>query len=137
MLDTRIQWMFNKSRIRRSEAEEHYYELVISASHAELKKTREEILSSAIEEFKSVFSGRACRRSVVHAGVLKEARATFSVTPGLERFRPEADSLWGWTLSGRGLDAHGLAEHDGKRGAKRADGSGGGGEGCGFRPGGF
>src|SRR6202000_210307 len=32
LLDTRIQWMFNKSRIRRSETGEHYYELGIRAS---------------------------------------------------------------------------------------------------------
>jgi zeta-carotene desaturase len=92
LLDTRIQWMFNKSRIRRRASGEHYYELVISASHAELKKTREEILASAMEEFGSFFPAvRAAK--VLRAGVLKEARATFSVTPGLERFRPAADSL--------------------------------------------
>lgn len=91
LLDTRIQWMFNKSRIRRSESSEHYYELVISASHAELKKTREEILSSAIEEFKSFVPAMRAAK-VVRAGVLKEARATFSVTPGLERFRSEPDA---------------------------------------------
>src|ERR1700761_2054956 len=91
LLDTRIQWMFNKSRIRRSESGEHYYELVISASHAELTKTREEILSSAIEEMKSFFPA-ARTAKVVRAGVLKEARATFSVTPGLEQFRPEPDA---------------------------------------------
>ena len=41
------------------------------------------------------------------SGVLKEARATFSVTPGLDRFRPAPDApgdnlyLAGdWTLSG-------------------------------------
>jgi zeta-carotene desaturase len=91
LLDTRIQWMFNKSRIRRSDAGEHYYELVISASHAELKKTREEIVSSAIAELKSFFpAARAAK--IVRAGVLKEARATFSVTPGLEVFRPEPDA---------------------------------------------
>jgi zeta-carotene desaturase len=91
LLDTRIQWMFNKSRIRRSETGEHYYELVISASHAELKKTREEILESAIAELKMFFpAARAAK--VVRAGVLKEARATFSVTPGLEQFRPEPDA---------------------------------------------
>jgi squalene-associated FAD-dependent desaturase len=91
LLDTRIQWIFNKSRIRRSESGEHYYELVISASHAELTKTREEILSPAIEELKSFFpAARAAR--VLRAGVLKEARATFSVTPGLEQFRPEPDA---------------------------------------------
>ncbi len=91
LLDTRIQWMFNKSRIRRSNRGEHYYELVISASHAELKKTREEILSSAIEEMKSFFPA-AREARVVRAAVLKEARATYSVTPGLERFRPEPDA---------------------------------------------
>jgi zeta-carotene desaturase len=91
LLDTRIQWMFNKSRIRRSEAKEHYYELVISASHPELKKTREEILASAIEEFGRFFPAMRGAQ-IVRAGVLKEARATFSVTPGLERFRPEPDA---------------------------------------------
>ena len=91
LLDTRIQWMFNKSRIRRNETDEHYYELVISASHAELKKTREEILLPALEELKSFFPA-ARTATVVRAGVLKEARATFSVTPGLERFRPEPDA---------------------------------------------
>jgi zeta-carotene desaturase len=91
LLDTRIQWMFNKSRIRRSETGEHYYELVISASHAELTKTREEILESAIAELKMFFPA-AHEARILRAGVLKEARATFSVTPGLERFRPEPDS---------------------------------------------
>jgi zeta-carotene desaturase len=91
LLDTRIQWMFNKSRIRRSGAGEHYYELVISASHAELTKTREEILEPAIAELKTFFpAARAAK--VVRAGVLKEARATFSVTPMLEQFRPEPDA---------------------------------------------
>lgn len=93
LLDTRIQWLFNKSRIRRSTAAVHYYELVISASHAELKRSREEILSSAIDELKTLFPlARAAR--IIRSGVLKEARATFSVTPGLERFRPEPDA-WG------------------------------------------
>jgi zeta-carotene desaturase len=92
LLDTRIQWMFNKSRIRRGEAKEHYYELVISASHAELKKTREEILASAIEEFGRFFPAMRGAQ-IVRAGVLKEARATFSVTPGLERYRPEPNIL--------------------------------------------
>jgi len=55
LLDTRIQWMFNKSRIRRFEESAvaqpgQYLELVISASFAELHRTREEIVSAAVEE---------------------------------------------------------------------------------------
>jgi squalene-associated FAD-dependent desaturase len=111
LLDTRIQWMFNKSRIRRFEAgtiekPDQYIELVISASFAELHQSREEILAASIEEF-SRFFATAREAKIVRSGVLKEARATFSVVPGLDRFRPAADAagdnlyLAGdWTLTG-------------------------------------
>lgn len=111
LLDTRIQWMFNKTLIRRFEAsaqpaEGQYLELVISASHPELHQSREEILKSALAELVRFFP-RVREANLVKAGVLKEARATFSVTPGLDRFRPTADALGDnlyvagdWTLSG-------------------------------------
>jgi zeta-carotene desaturase len=104
LLDTRIQWVFNKSRIRRFEpgaAEEtgQYLELVISASFAELKQTREEILAVAMEELARFFPAVRGAR-VVKSGMLKEARATFSVVPGLDQFRPEADAGDGLYLAG-------------------------------------
>jgi zeta-carotene desaturase len=104
LLDTRIQWMFNKSRIRRDEAgagEEtgQYLELVISASFAELKRSREEILGSAMEELARFFPAVREAR-IVKSGILKEARATFSVVPGLDRFRPAADAGDGLFLAG-------------------------------------
>jgi len=93
LLDTRIQWMFNKTRIRRDEPASgepgQYLELVISASFPELGQTREQILAPALEELASFFP--AVREAkVLKSGVLKEARATFSVTPGLDAFRPAA-----------------------------------------------
>jgi zeta-carotene desaturase len=88
LLDTRIQWMFNKTRIRGDETGRgQYLELVISASFDELKKEREDILVAAMEELARFFPGVRSAR-VVKSAVLKEARATFSVAPGLERFRP-------------------------------------------------
>ena len=94
LLDTRIQWMFQKSRIRRWEAARgSYLELVISASFAELNLSREEILRAALEEAK-VFFPAICEARLVKSGVLKEARATFSVVPGLDRFRPEQKTRW-------------------------------------------
>jgi zeta-carotene desaturase len=104
LLDTRIQWVFNKSRIRRFEpgaAGEtgQYLELVISASFAELKQTREEILGSAMEELARFFPAVREAR-VVKSGILKEARATFSVVPGLDKFRPAADAGDGLYLAG-------------------------------------
>lgn len=132
LLDTRIQWLFNKTQIRRKQqtrrlegtesaaegqnplgqspaqnpAEGHYLELVISASHAELPQTPDEILRSAMAELASFFP-EVRRATLLQSAVLKEARATFSVTPGLDRFRPKPDApgenlyLAGdWTQSG-------------------------------------
>jgi zeta-carotene desaturase len=111
LLDMRIQWMFNKTLIRRFETGQaatpgQYLELVISASFPELHQSREEILTSALAELARFFPAVRDAK-LLKAGVLKEARATFSVTPGLDRFRPTADApgdnlyLAGdWTLSG-------------------------------------
>jgi squalene-associated FAD-dependent desaturase len=111
LLDTRIQWMFNKTLIRQfepptSSTPGQYLELVISASFTELRQTSEQILAFALVELARFFP--AIREAtLLKSGVLKEARATFSVTPGLDRYRPTPDAardnlyLAGdWTLSG-------------------------------------
>ncbi len=96
LLDTRIQWMFNKSRIRRYEPgsttqEGQYLELVISASFTELHQGREQILHAAIAELTRFFP-RIRDAGILKSGILKEARATFSVVPNLDRYRPPADA---------------------------------------------
>jgi squalene-associated FAD-dependent desaturase len=94
LLDTRIQWVFTKSRIRRWPVERGcYLELVISASWPEIEMSREQILSSALQEFESFFPAVRPAK-LLKSGVLKEARATFSVTPGLDRFRPSQATEW-------------------------------------------
>jgi len=94
LLDTRIQWVFAKSRIRHWEASRgSYLELVISASWAELGMGREEILASALRELE-LFFPKVREARLVKSGVLKEARATFSVTPGLDAFRPGQRTEW-------------------------------------------
>jgi zeta-carotene desaturase len=88
LLDTRIQWMFHKSRIRRMDpAKGSYLELVISASWPELQMSREDILASALREVKLFFPA-VREATLLKSAVLKEARATFSVTPGLDALRP-------------------------------------------------
>jgi zeta-carotene desaturase len=101
LLDTRIQWMFAKSRIRSWERSRgSYLELVISASWAELSLGRQEILSSALAEAESFFPGIRTAH-LVKSSVLKEARATFSVVPGLDSVRPEqATNLKGLFVAG-------------------------------------
>jgi squalene-associated FAD-dependent desaturase len=94
LLDTTIEWFFHKSRIRRYPTEKgSYVELVIAGSRAQLAMTREEILSSALREFE-VFFPEARKAKLLKSGILKEARATFSVTPGMEQFRPSQKTEW-------------------------------------------
>ncbi len=94
LLDTRIQWMFAKSRIRRWSVERgSYLELVISASWPELEMSREEILDSALHELEQFFPAVRSAK-LLKSGVLKEARATFSVTPGLDSYRPKQSTEW-------------------------------------------
>jgi squalene-associated FAD-dependent desaturase len=94
LLDTTIEWFFHKSRIRRYAPEKgSYVELVIAGSRAQLGMTREEILSPALREL-AMFFPEVKRAKLVKSGVLKEARATFSVVPGLDRFRPGQATEW-------------------------------------------
>ena len=94
LLDTRIQWMFSKSRIRRWPVERgSYLELTISASWPELKMSREQILASALVEL-PLFFPDARSATLLKSTVLKEARATFSVTPGLDHARPTQQTQW-------------------------------------------
>jgi hypothetical protein len=94
LLDTRIQWVFNKSRIRRWEPSRGtYLELVISASHAELALTPKQILADALIELTRFFP-QVREATLLKSAVLKEARATFSVTPGLDAHRPAQTTVY-------------------------------------------
>src|SRR6187402_101180 len=101
LLDTGIQWIFHKSRIRKWPASAgSYVELVISASHPHLKRSREDLLSGSLEEL-SMFFPAVKKAELRKSGILKEARATFSVTPGLDQFRPsQKTELPGLCLAG-------------------------------------
>ncbi len=107
LLDTTIQWIFHKSRIRSYPLDRgSYVELVIAASNAQLKMERSQILESALAELVSFFPDVKGAR-IVKSGILKEARATFSVLPGLDRLRPSPLSPWpgiylagDWTATG-------------------------------------
>jgi squalene-associated FAD-dependent desaturase len=101
LLDTTIQWFFHKSRIRGYEAERgSYVELVIAGSKRELPMTRAEILEPALAELARFFP-EATKARLLKSGILKEARATFSVTSGLDASRPDQKTgLAGLYLAG-------------------------------------
>jgi zeta-carotene desaturase len=94
LLDTTIEWFFHKSRIRGYAPDKgSYVELVVAGSRAQLSMTREEILFGALNELQ-LFFPEVKRAKLVKSGVLKEARATFSVAPWLDQFRPPQTTEW-------------------------------------------
>jgi squalene-associated FAD-dependent desaturase len=95
LLDTVTQWIFNKSVLYAGSSAEssgpsgsQYLQLVISASYDLLPKSRQEIIDLCLGELRAALP--AVREAqLVKATVIKEAAATFSPEPGVDRWRPQ------------------------------------------------
>lgn len=109
LLDTTIQWVFNKTLLQpetRANVAGDYLELVVSASKTLVNKSRQEIIDLALQELAEFFP--AVREAkLLKAAVIKEVRATFCVTPGLDVYRPGPITGWpqlflagDWTATG-------------------------------------
>jgi squalene-associated FAD-dependent desaturase len=109
LLDRTIQWMFHKSKFQEKRASDHqgsYVELVVSASKSLVQKPREEILELATRELAEFFPA-VKEAKMVKAAVIKEVYATYSIVPGLDKYRPGAKTVWpriflagDWTATG-------------------------------------
>jgi len=94
LLDTTTQWIFNKSALyagsngkEKGAPAGQYLQLVISASYDLLQKPRQEIIDLCLGELRETLP--AVRDAeLVKATVIKEAAATFSPEPGVDRWRP-------------------------------------------------
>ena len=109
LLDTTMQWMFNKTRLQpgtRAGDAGDYLELVVSASKSLVPMQRQEIIDLALAELAQFFPA-ARQAKLLKATVVKEVRATFCVTPGLDAQRPRPETAWpglflagDWTATG-------------------------------------
>lgn len=99
LLDRTIQWMFHKSLLLSARNYEQalerpsYVELVISSSKSLINKPRQEIIDLALAELREFFPG-AREAALVKATVVKELNATFSPSPGIDRYRPCTLTAW-------------------------------------------
>jgi zeta-carotene desaturase len=80
LVDSPLQWFFAVDGGR-------YLKLVISAARQMTKDSREEVIQMCLDELRAYLPAARGMR-LVDAQVVKEARATFSAIPGLERHRP-------------------------------------------------
>jgi zeta-carotene desaturase len=108
LLDTTIQWMYNKSMLHGSPGEKQgsSIELVVSASKSLVSMQRQQIVDLAMRELMLFFPG-VREAALVKAAVTKEVRATYSIRPMLDSIRPQAESPWpgiylagDWTATG-------------------------------------
>jgi zeta-carotene desaturase len=113
LLDRTIQWMFQKSKILEGQARAadappagSYLELVVSSSKTLVEKSRQEVLELALKELGEFFPAVKTAR-VVKSTVIKEIHATFSPSPGADRYRPRQQGPWpriflsgDWTATG-------------------------------------
>ena len=109
LLDRTIQWMFQKNKFHSNgsrDAQGSYLELVVSASKSLVEKSRQEVIDLALAELAEFFPG-VKEAKLLKAAVIKEVYATYSVVPGLDRFRPQAQTQWprlflsgDWTATG-------------------------------------
>lgn len=105
LLETTTQWIFNKSMLSGNKngagkGPGQYLQLVISASYDLLEKPRQEIIDLCLAEVRQALP-LAGRANLLKATVIKEARATFSPQPGVDRWRPtQQTSVKGMFLAG-------------------------------------
>jgi squalene-associated FAD-dependent desaturase len=108
LLDSTVQWVFNKTKLYGGSAESggQYLQLVISASYSLLPRSRQDIIALCLEELREVLP--AIREAKLIKGtVVKETSATFSPSPGSDRWRPAQKSPFAnlylagdWTATG-------------------------------------
>ena len=93
LLETTTQWIFNKTALydaKKGSGKEkgQYLQLVISASYELLQKPRQEIIDLCLAEVRQALPA-AREAKLLKATVIKEAAATFSPQPGVDRWRPK------------------------------------------------
>jgi squalene-associated FAD-dependent desaturase len=100
LLDTTTQWVFNKTALYgppppgengKNVTNGQYLQLVISASYSLLPKPRQEIIDLCLKEVRQALPA-ARDANLVKATVIKEAAATFSPEPGVDRWRPKQET---------------------------------------------
>jgi squalene-associated FAD-dependent desaturase len=108
LLDTTTQWIFNKTALyagtngiaAAAPEKGQYLQLVISASYDLLQKPRQEIIDLCLKEVRHALPA-AREAKLLKATVIKEAAATFSPQPGVDRWRPiQQTNIGGLFLAG-------------------------------------
>ncbi|MBL8203883.1 MAG: oleate hydratase [Blastocatellia bacterium] len=100
LLESPIEWVFNKNAIAGDTKQRQHLALVISGAHEAAPQPKEVLIAMATAEMKRFFP-KARQQQPSHAYVIKEQHATISHTVGIARQRPtQKTSLPNFYLAG-------------------------------------
>jgi hydroxysqualene dehydroxylase len=89
VIGRRIQWLFNRKGIIAEQKSPGYsLSAIISAAYDVVEMGKDELVQMAVEDIAHIYP-QAARAKLIHANVIKEKRATFSCTNGIEQYRPD------------------------------------------------
>jgi squalene-associated FAD-dependent desaturase len=90
LIDRRTQWIFNRRRISNESGTGSHVSTVISAAYDFVEHSNDELVQISVEDIRSVYPSLAA--GPLHAVVIREKRATFSLTPQIEYLRPSQET---------------------------------------------
>jgi len=90
LVDRLSQWVF--SRAIAGDGNEHYYQVVISASYNLAGREKQAVIDEILKDLSVVFP-EAARARLLRAKLLTEDQAVFSVRPGLDARRPTQQTV--------------------------------------------
>jgi squalene-associated FAD-dependent desaturase len=100
LLDTEVQWVFNKSQILSLSGQEGYLSLVISGAHAYMEKSNEKILNVCLKELGHCFP-KSQNAKLLHWLIQRERHATLSPKIGYDQYRlPQKTPIGNFFLCG-------------------------------------
>ncbi len=82
-----VQWAFNKRKLNKESGSGGHVSLVISGAYEQVGMTNDELVAIALRDLCSVYPD--CPGMALHSLVIREKRATLSITPEVEKLRPD------------------------------------------------
>ncbi len=95
MVGTISQWLFRDPINSANDSDEHYYQVVISASHQARRIPKAELVDRVVAELRQAFRG-ARDANLLRYRIVTDPNSVFSVRPEVDTLRPAARTALPW-----------------------------------------
>lgn len=91
LVNSPVQWVFNKKMINKTREKYGLISLVISGAQEYVNMSSEQLLNMALTELKK-FLPEAGSAKLLYSRIIKERAATFIPSPGIQKYRPSQET---------------------------------------------